>query len=53
MESLGEKITTNLLMKLEAMMSQGKCNALTLSQLGIKLEKEEIADGKYFKKVNK
>ena len=34
-------------MKLEAMKSQGKRNDLTLSQLGTKLEKEEIAEGKY------
>ena len=34
-------------MKLEAMKSQGKRNDLTSSQLGTKLEKEEIAEGKY------
>ena len=35
-------------MKLEAMKAQGKRNDLTSSQLGTKLEKEEIAEGKYF-----
>ena len=34
-------------MKLEAMKSQGKRNDLTSSQLGTKLEKEEIVEGKY------
>ena len=34
-------------MKLEAMKAQGKRNNLILSQLGTKLEKEEIAEGKY------
>lgn len=35
-------------MKLKAMKSQGKCNDLTSSQLGTKLEKEEIAERFYF-----
>lgn len=34
-------------MKLEAMKSQGKRNDLTSSQLGTKLEKEEVTEGKY------
>lgn len=34
-------------MKLEAIKSQGKRNDLTSSQLGTKLEKEEIVEGKY------
>ena len=34
-------------MKLEAMKSQGKRNDLTSFQLGTKLEKEEIVEGKY------
>ena len=34
-------------MKLEVMKSQGKRNDLTLSQLGTKLEKEKVTEGKY------
>ena len=34
-------------MKLEAMKSQGQRNDLTSSQLGTKLEKEEVTEGKY------
>ena len=39
-------------MKLEAMKSQGKRNDLTLSQLGTKLEKEEVTEGKYIMRAD-